>query len=234
MRFSLWSVLMVLSASTLLGACSDDGLQLVDPLPGQGQHTPHTDIEQGIWPPQPLGMTGEQAFPASARDGAQGNVVNAARGRVLNNPVIRQVLGDDYVEFDGSLGDNKGDLTASFVFYSYSSNETIEANLLRSGEVTHTVYPAHEFQPTEHATEVSRAIDLANTALTAAGFETTGLTGTAMLAFPPAGDSTDIGQQYYPERIMYVTFGIGDGELPAYRALANLSTGEVTQAGVVQ
>lgn len=234
MRFSPCTALLATAFATMVSACGDDGIQLVDPLPQQGQHTPHTDIEQGIWPPQPLGMTGEEAFPSSARSGAQKNIVNAARGRVMNNPQVREALGDDYVEFDGSLGDSKGDITASFLFFSYTGNETIEASLFRSGDVTVTAYAASEFQPTEHASEVGRAIDLAGAALTTAGYETAGLTGTAMLAFPPADDNTDSGQQYYPDRVMYVTFGVGDGELPAYRALANLTTGEVTQAGVVQ
>ncbi len=235
MRYPDPKALLIASIALITSACGDsDGLSVVDPLPGQGQHTPHTGVEQGIWPPQPLGMTSEEGFPASAREGAQHNVVNAARGRLMNNPAIRTALGEDYIEFDGSLGDSKGDVTASFLFFSYTANQTIEATLLRSGEVTHTAYEPQQYQPTEHASETSRAIDLAETALLGAGFETTGLTGTAMLAFPRAGDSTDEGLQFYPERVMYVTFGQGNGELPVYSALANLSTGVVSEAGLIQ
>jgi hypothetical protein len=218
-----------------VAGCSDsDGVAVIDNLPGQGQHTPHTDIQQGVWPPQPLGMTNEEALPSSARESAQGGVVNAARGVVMNNPSVRQVLGDDYIEFDGSLGESKGDITASFLLFSYTANSTVEVNLSRSGEVTTTTYPAAEFQPTEHASEVERAIALAETALTNSGFETAGLTGTAMLAFPPSSADTDIGQQFYPERVMYVTFGPGDGELPTYSALANLSTNTVSEEGLIR
>jgi hypothetical protein len=235
MRYPDFRALLVVGIAASVTACSDSGtLAVVESLPNQGAHTPHTDIDQGIWPPQPLGMSNEQPLPASAMESARGNVINAARSIVMNNPAVRQVLGDDYIEFDGSLGESKSDVTASFLFFSYSSNETVEVELLRSGEVVSQTYAAFEFQPTEQAAEVERAIALADAALNSAGFATDGLTGTAMLAFPRASDDTDNGQQFYPERVLYVTFGEGDGELPAYSALANLSTGTVSEEGLIQ
>ena len=80
MRYPDFKALLIVSIALGVSACGDsDGLSVVDPLPGQGQHTPHTGVEQGIWPPQPLGMTSEEGFPASAREGAQTNVQRCAR-----------------------------------------------------------------------------------------------------------------------------------------------------------
>ncbi len=235
MQFQAYRAMLTVCVLVGITGCSDsDGVAVIDNLPGQGQHTPHTDIEQGVWPPQPLGMTNVEPLPSSAREGAQSSVINAARGVVMNNPSVRQVLGDDYVEFDGSLGDSKGDITASFLFFSYTANSTVEVNLARNGEVSTVTYPAAQYQPTEHASEVERAIALAETALINSGFETAGLIGTAMLAFPRSSANTDSGQQFYAERVMYVTFGQGEGELPTYSALANLSNDTVSEEGLIQ
>jgi len=224
-----------LAAAITVTACDGGNtVDVVNRMPGQGDHTLHTDVAQGIWPPQPLGMTNVRRVAAGASDGAQDGILSVARRRVLNNPSVRTVLGDDYFEFTGSLGESKGDVAATFMFYSYATDETIETNLYRSGDVQHRTYPASEFQPTEHAREKQRAISLAGNALAQSGFETRGLVGTAMLAYPPATDATDNGLRYYPQRVLYVTFGEGDGELPVYRALANLSTGEVTEQRVIQ
>ncbi len=235
MRQSTWSAVFIALPLIVSSGCSDNsGVNVVDGLPNQGDHTAHTDVEQGVWPPQPLGMSNEQTLPARAKDGAMASVIDAARGVVMNNPNIRAALGADYIEFDGSLGDNKSDITANFLFYSYTHNETVDVFLSRNGEVSHESFAAASFQPTEHATEVTTAIELGGSALTAAGFEVAGLTGTAMLAFPPASESTDLDQQYYPQRVMYVTFGAGDGELPVYSALVNLSSETVSDSGLIK
>ncbi len=235
MQYQAYKAMLVACVVAGVTGCGgSDGVEVIDNLPGQGQHTPHTDIEQGVWPPQPLGMSDVEPLPASARESAQSGVINAARGKVMNNPSIRQVLGDDYIEFDGSMGDSKGNITASFLFFSYTNNNTVEVNLSRSGDVSSTTYAASQYQPTEHAVEVERAISLAETALVAQGFETTGLTGTAMLAFPRSSADTDSGQQFYGSRVMYVTFGPGNGELPIYSALANLSNNTVSEEGLIQ
>lgn len=219
----------------IIAGCGDSGgVNVSNPIPGQGDHTAHTDVEQGIWPPQPLGMTNAEALPASAKDGALQSVVNAARGVVLQNPNVRSALGDDYIEFDGSPGDSKSNTSASFLLYSYSTDETVEVVLQRSGEVTFETYQAAEYQPTEHATEVTRAITLGRQELIDSGFEVAGLTGTAMLAFPPLSEVSNEDEHYYPQRIMYVTFGPGNGELPVYSALVNLSDSTVSDSGLVK
>ena len=223
-----------------LVACSDSGgLSVSKSVEDEGDglaesHTAHTDVADGIWPPQPAGITNVESYPSSARVGAELGVIDSARRALMNNPETQMALGENFRQFDGSLGDSKGDITASFLFYNYDNNTTVEARLTRSGDVTSDVYPAAEWQPPEHSEEVYEAIALGQASLAAEGFETTGLTGTAMLAFPPINQISGPRQHYYPERILYVTFGQGGGEIPIYSALVNLSSGAVTESGLVK
>lgn len=223
----------------VLSACSDSndlsGMEgNVDSVIPSGSHTAHTDVGDGIWPPQPSGITNVEGYPASARSGAEHSVIDSARRNVMNNPDTQNALGDNFRQFDGSLGDSKSDITASFVFYNYSNNTTVEAKMGRDGSVSSDIYPATEWQPPEHVEEVAEAIMRGEEDLLANGYETNGLQGTAMLAFPPLSQLADTNRHYYPERIMYVTFGEGDGAVPIYSALVNLSTGAITESGLVK
>jgi hypothetical protein len=237
--FQAW--LAAISLSVV--ACSDSGGLSVTPTDGGTEtdvgaevadHTAHTDVADGIWPPQPSGISNIEGYPASARAGAEQGVIDAARRAVMNNPAASQDLGDNFRQFDGSLGDSKSDITASFLFYNYTNNTTVEASLTRVGEVVTTVYPAAEWQPPEHSEEVIEAITLGQSSLQESGFDTAGLTGTAMLAFPQISQISSSDQHYYSERILYVTFGNGDGEVPIYSALVNVSNGTVTDSGLVR
>ena len=197
-------------------------------------HTVHTDVAQGIWPPQPLGMTNVEGYPASARSGAEQGVIDSARRALMSNPETRAVLGDSFRQFDGSLGDSKSDVTASFLFYNYLNNTTVEARLKRTGAVVNDVFPASVWQPPEHSEEVAEAIALGQVSLAANGYETAGLQGTAMLAFPQVSQIASSDRHYYPERVLYVTFGEGDGALPVYSARVTFSSGTVTESGLVR
>lgn len=223
--------------SLTLAGCSDSGgLSVTETGAGvdESGHTAHTDVADGIWPPQPSGISNVEGYPASARAGAEQGVIDAARRAVMNNPAASSALGDNFRQFDGSLGDSKGDVTASFLFYNYTNNTTVEASLTRLGEVVTVVFPAAEWQPPEHSEEVIEAISLGQSSLQNNGFDTAGLTGTAMLAFPQISQISGTDQHYYPERILYVTFGDGDGEIPIYSALVNVSNGTVTDSGLVR
>ena len=55
-----------------------------------------------------------------------------------------------------------------------------------------------------------------------------------MLAHPTAIETAESGHQFYSERKIYVTFGHGNGELPQYRALVNLSNSTVEHSGAIQ
>jgi len=220
-----------------LVACSDSGgLAVTDPADSgvAESHTAHTDVADGVWPPQPAGITNVEGYPASARSGAEQSVIESARRALMNNPETREALGDSFRQFDGSLGGSKTDITASFLFYNYSNNTTVEARLTRAGNVVNDVFPASEWQPPEHNEEVTEAILLGQESLLSNGYETAGLEGTAMLAFPQINQLASAERHYFAERILYVTFGEGDGAIPVYSALVNLSSRTVTDSGLVR
>lgn len=225
-------------APMLIVACSDgDGLFITETgndTGTVGSHTPHTGVAEGIWPPQPANMENAEAFPASARQGVLSGVLDAARRSIMNNPQVRSGLGSDYREIEATLGDEKSDQIAGIVFYNYATDETIDVSLDRTGAVTSEVFPASAYQPMEHPDEQADAIALAQTALTNSSFDVTGLQPTAMLAFPPRSDMQSDDQQFYQQRVMYVTFGVGGGELPVYTALVDLSSANVIEHGLVK
>ncbi len=192
-------------------------------------HDPSASLtEPGVWPPVLKGMENVQPLQGSALGAAQESVVDAMRSTVLRNPQVQQALGSQYREFEASLGGDKGDSSALFLFYNYDSNTTVEVAFSADSDVQINSTPASRFQPAEHALEVPLAIDLGRNALLANGHQLNALTGTAMLAFPPVNELPDETNTFYPERVMYVTFGRGNGELPEYSALVNLSTANVT------
>jgi len=230
---------LLLAVMAGLAACGDsaqisggsEDSRLVD-LPSD--HTAHTGVAEGIWPPQPLAMTDVQGYPASARASAEESVIDNALRAVMNNPDTAAALGDNFRQFDGALGDSKSDITASFIFYNYDNNTTVQSRLTKTGSVENDLFPASEWQPSEHRIEVTQAIDLGRDSLLDNGYETAGLVGTAMLAFPPISEVVSADRHYYAERIMYVTFGEGDGAIPVFSALVNLSEGTVTESGLVR
>ena len=183
--------------------------------------------EPGVWPPVLKGMENEQPLQGNALGAAQESVVDAMRASVLRNPTLQQALGTDYREFDATLSDEKGNSSAAFLFYNYITNTTIEATFFADSAVQVSTQPASQFQPAEHAMEVPIAIELGRDALVADGYQLAGLTGTAMLAFPPSNELQNETNGFYPERQLYVTFGPGNGELPEYSALVNLSNSTV-------
>jgi len=184
--------------------------------------------EPGVWPPILKGMQNEQPLQGSALGAAQESVVDAMRARVLRNPGLLQALGSDYREFEASLGQEKSASSAVFLFYNYSTNTTVEATLFADSDVRVNTQSASLFQPSEHAQEVPVAIGLGRNALLADGYQLAGLTGTAMLAFPPSNELPDDTNTFYTQRVLYVTFGPGNGELPEFSALVNLSDSSVT------
>lgn len=222
-------------AGLLLFSCSDSGTS-VQKIDGESQvgHSHTSGIDQGYWPPQPLDVTNEQPLPSSAKDGVRASVLDAARQRILSNPAVLSLLGDDYRIFDGSLSSDKEGETAKFVFYSYTSEQTVFAYMQPDGSVTTESLPAHEYQPPEHPEESTKAIELANAALSSAGFETSGLVGAGLLAHPSINEISASGNQFHEQRLIYVTFGEGDGALPVYRALVNVSDSVVLESGLVQ
>ena len=104
----------------------------------------------------------------------------------------------------------------------------------KDGSVNSKVYAAEVYQPAEHPQETEDAIGLARVALSASSFDVTDLQATAMLAFPPVAEMIAEQQHFYPQRTLYVTFGTGEGELPVYSALVDLSSATVIEHGLLR
>lgn len=228
-------ILAVSLALSTVSACgqSDDGHSADSAHHSNATHN-HGAIDGLYWPPQLDGMSNQQALPSTARSRARNSVLAAARSSLLNNPEVREALGPTISEYNATLGDPKGDATASFVYYNYSSDQTVEVTLKRDGSIALQTFDASQFQPTENSDDIASAINLAKTTLESGGYITAGLTGTAMLAYPPANKTQNLSDIFYPQRVLYVTFGSGDGELPDYSALVNLSTATVSEFGTIK
>lgn len=225
-RLGNWCVLL---CSLQLVACSSS-----DEGSSSHSHNEHDHgvaaIEPGVWPPTLTNIENQQALPAPARTRGGDVVIAAARNAVRNNPAIRNLLGDNYREYEASTGNSKDDTVASFLFFSYDNNSTVDVKLANDGSLRHTVFASTDYQPTENQDEVAEAINLGTAALQSDGIDLTPLQGTAMLAFQPSeGNTPD--NQHYAERVLYVTFGPGNGIEPKYWALVNLSRQSVMDSG---
>lgn len=188
-------------------------------------------IEDGLWPPQPRGMENQQRLSSALQTRARLSVVDAARSAVLNNPDVLAAIGPDYGSFDASLAEPKSGDVASFVFYNYDTDETVEAVLGGDGDVSVQVRSASDWQPTENTVEIEQAIRLARASLIADGHALDALQGTAMLTYPPATEPGLEPPAFHDTRILYVTFGQGDGEPPLFSAQVNIATEAVTDGG---
>lgn len=220
--------LPILSALILLSAC-DDGVIVGHPQ--THSHDSVSGIREGAWPPEPLGMENEQLLPVGMRPRARQSVVEGARRSIMNNPELLAVLGDNYGTFDASLTNSKSDGTASFIFYKYDTDQTVKVLLGSDGAVSINSMPASQWQPTESAEEIEQAISLARASLEADSHALDSLKGTAMLTYPTKEPADSDAPGFYDTRMLYVTFGHGDGEPPLYSARVDISAQVVSEGG---
>jgi len=221
----------VLLASVVLVVACDGGSTASSPHAHVHAAENVSGIQEGVWPPQPLDMEDERRLPAELRTRARLSVIDAARSAVLNNPAVLSAIGENYGSFDASLSTSKSGDVATFVFFNYDTRRSVEAILGGDGAVTVQSEPASVWQPTENAVEVDRAVSLARTALEANGHSLDTLEGTAMLTYPAATSGEPDTPDFHAERILYVTFGPGDGEPPLYSARVNVGTDMVSDGG---
>lgn len=231
-HLSAWPMMVSLSVLLLAGCGGSTSDSASD---GHSHSHGVSDIVPGVWPPQLADISNERSIALPVRNRGADAVVASARSSLLNNPNIQSLLGSRYAEFESTAGGLKDDFVARFVFYNYLDNTTIDVSFTSDASIEHEVFPAQQYQPSENTNEIEQAINIAAAQFESDNINLAGLTGTAMLAFPAlAGQqavTTD--SQYYAERVLYVTFGVGDGAEPQYRALVNLSQQNVISSGEI-
>lgn len=198
----------------------------------------------GAWPPEALGATNITAIRNYSQQGIQLQSLASSvivKDRFEKHTGLKSIRGSRYASFEIDIIDDKEvagkeveNVYARTSYFNYASNLTIDAWIDGSDQIQYRVEPAYITQPPENREEEAKAIELAKADLLSKGYgnvET--LIGTAMLAFPSASQVESTGNNFYSERILYATFGQGNGEVPVYKALVNLSQNTVSGSGEV-
>lgn len=202
-----------------------------------------TNADSGIWPPQALNATNvvgvrNYASGIKSQTLAAGVVL---KERFERDATLQNIRGNRYASFEIEIineeevvGKDSEDVYARTTYYNYDSNLTIDAWIDGNDTIQYSVQAGYETQPPENREEEANAVALAKTALLSQGFsDAATLKGTAMLAFPNETYVERTGQYFYADRILYATFGQGDGEVPVYSALVNLSKNTVSDSGKI-
>ena len=258
---SLSKLVFVVFFAVFLAACSDSASISQSPTPtvspqadtnpitidtdSHNRHTTgsvdFTNSNDDIWPPQPTGITNVEIIEqvtTTTSDRVKKNLsVENSRKAILADSTLNELLGKNYVWLGEHLVESKsGDNShTELEIFAYDSNSLITVAVKAGDIINFTQSDASSYQPAESQSEVEAAIFLASVALSEQGFtEHQQLTGTALLAHPSASEIAESGQMFYAERILYVTFGPGNGVLPHYRATVNLSRSVVEQSGAIE
>ena len=200
-----------------------------------------TNSTDDIWPPQPKNISNLEKIVITGIDPATPDKKELqrelAKTAMLSNSTIRSALDQNHTVLTSQLITNKLDepVSTEFHIFNYDSNQVLTVTVGNNEQVSYTKSDASEYQPPETQAEAKTAIALARTDLQAQGYTTHNeLIGTALLAYPGAAEVASTVSQFYHDRKLYVTFGPGNGELPHFRALVNLSQSVVENSGPIQ
>lgn len=201
----------------------------------EGQTIRFTDSNEDIWPPQPEDITEVITITPSRNSAKTDNI----RRAMAANPLLADSVGARHEILAQQIVHDKNDKASQIKaeIYDYENNQVVTIELDTNGTdfTRSSINDAQDYQPPESPAEVARAIELASLSLSKQGFtEHTNLTGTGLLAYPTTAESVASGANFYRQRKIYVTFGTGNGKLPLYRALVNLSTNSVESSGSIQ
>ena len=202
-----------------------------------------TSADSGIWPPEALNATNVVGVRNYA-SGIQSQTLATSvivKERFERDAALQNIRGSRYASFEIEIVNEKEDTTqksediyARTSYYNYDSNLTVDAWIDSADAIQYSVTPGYETQPPENREEEASAVALAKAALLSEGFsDVSTLKGTAMLAFPNKAEVERTGNYFYSDRILYATFGQGDGEVPVYSALVNLSKNTVSDSGKI-
>jgi len=198
----------------------------------------------GVWPPQAVGATNITPVRNYAASGIGVQTLASsfvAKERFDKHPSLNSIRGSRYTSFEIDIiegkdvgGKDTENIYARTTYFNYVSNLTIDAWIDGDDTIQYSVQPAYETQPPENREEEAKAVELAKADLLSKGFgDVSNLTGTAMLAFPTATEVESTGHSFYANRILYATFGRGNGEVPVYKAVVNLSNNTVSGSGKI-
>lgn len=195
------------------------------------------------WPPQAVNATNESAI-RNYTQGLQSQTLASSfvvKERFEKHTGLRSIRGSRYASFEIDIIDEKivvgkdsDNVYARTSYYNYPSNLTIDAWIDGNDNIQYTVDPAYLTQPPENREEEAQAVELAKADLLSKGYgDVSNLIGTAMLAFPTEAEVASTGNNFYSERILYATFGEGNGAVPVYKAVVNLSQNTVSDSGKI-
>ncbi|MEM7259099.1 MAG: hypothetical protein AAF404_17115 [Pseudomonadota bacterium] len=238
--FSIMTAVLITTAcdggSTHIQSTRDDDTAVTGDDSHQLGSFAYTTVADAVWPPQPSGVSNIKAYrthqpPAPDREV---KLDNTRLPLPLNDEALA-LIGSRF-EVIGSYGQiGKGAKLSprarEIEIYSYTYDRLITVVSDANGNTSTRWQNASDYQPAETPNEVNRAIALASEHLLQSGHDTNQLIGTALLAHPTTAQYESSGQLFYRQRIMYVTFGRGEGTTPLFRADVNLSNGTVSNAG---
>jgi len=195
--------------------------------------TDYTGPQEGVWPPQPRGISNTQKFVSAELSGALTSELESRLiARLEQKTDVQEALGSDYVYLQSERMTPKGEAPRNLaIFYSYSKNQTVEVSELNEGDTDIRTFSPEAYQPPEGEKEVEQAVKLAKVKLLEGGFsEVQRLGGGALLAFAggAAGESG-----FFRSRVLYVTFASGPDTLPEYFAYVDLTNKSVLEHGPI-
>ncbi len=225
-----------------LSGCGGGGEVVSSPTHSDTPHSHALDgrfsaSSEGIWPPHPRKASNSRLVTAEAgTTQTLKSKITRANKIAMQDVQVQHALGDNFEQFSTHLPSAKNNpANTSIEFYKYDSNEVITVGVSDDNTINIHRRTADRYQPPESKLEAKRAIELAALALKAQGYnQPDNLNGTALLAYPSAAEVADSGRQFYAERLLYVTFGPGQGKAPHFRALVNLSRDTVVNSRPIQ
>jgi hypothetical protein len=197
-------------------------------------HIAYTQVEAGVWPPQPVGISNAQGYVNENPRPAIRDIKTAtALDLAMQNIDVLRAIGSRFELLGSYTSGEKSTSKQSteIELFNYDSNEVVTVKIDTGNIITVNQTPASDYQPAETSDESSRAIAMAADYLQSLGHDTGQLTGAALLTHPTAAQVAASGKQFHEHRLIYVTFGHGAGTTPLYRATVDLSDQIVIKGG---
>lgn len=213
--------------------------QAVEDAAATGDHPTALDSNDrftgsgGVWPPQPKHAT--DIVARSSGDIAPRS--QAATLATLDAAAPEQQAPSDVVdasaEVQAAIGERNNliavevtDGSTQMIWYSLSTNQTVDVVIANGGVVSLDTYEPGTFQPELSDAEKQTAVDLASAYWESRGDRRIGgLQGYSILAFQPGG-------AYYETRMVYVSFHIDEDSRPELLTWVDLVSEEITQSEV--